>query len=253
MALPVGCYTERGMGAVVRRIEAAVETLLDAIFAARCVGCGRIGAHFCARCVARVEPVPPPWCDSCGATLRGAVPGAAPARCADCRRDPLPLAGVRSAGLLKGPLRRAVHRLKYGGRTAAARALAEAMGRAVASLGPLPAETVLVPVPLHPSRLRERGFNQAERLAAPLAAATGLPLRPAVLRVRATPSQVGLSRAARRVNLRDAFAAAAEVSGATVLLVDDVITTGSTLGSAAAACRAQGARAVYAVTLAREA
>jgi ComF family protein len=169
----------------------------------------------------------------------------------DCRADRLPLDAVRSAGLLDGSLRRAVHRLKYRGRTNAAPALASLLQNAVASIGQLPHETVVVPVPLHAARRRERGFNQAEALAAPLAAALRLPLKPAVLRIKETASQVGLSRAARRANLRDAFAATEALAGASVLLVDDVVTTGSTLGSAAGACRAQGARAVYAVTLAR--
>jgi ComF family protein len=167
--------------------------------------------------------------------------------------EPLPLVAVRSAGLLRGPLRRAVHRLKYRSRRAAAGALADLLRFPVTQLGPLAPELVVIPVPLHGERLRERGFNQAEALAAPLADALGRPLRAAVLRVRATPTQVGLSRAQRRANVRGAFAASETLAGQAVLLVDDVTTTGSTLGSAAAACLAAGAVTVYAVTLAREA
>ena len=226
------------------------QRVLDAVFPPRCAGCARLGAHFCERCAAQVRPVAPPWCASCGASLRA---GWRSALCVDCFSDPLPLDAVRSAGLLDGPLRRAVHRLKYRGRAGAAPALARLLRVAVDSIGALPPDAVVVPVPLHSSRRRERGFNQAEALAAPLAAALRRPLRPAVLRIRGTASQVGLSRAARRTNLRDAFAATEALAGAVVLLVDDVVTTGSTLGSAAGACRAQGARAVYAVTLAREA
>lgn len=237
------------------RVVRLADRLLDAVFPPRCAGCGRLGAHFCAVCIQRVVPVAPPWCGSCGASVRAVASVDADARgtlCADCRLDPLPLDGVRSAGLLAGPLRRAVHRLKYRGRSAAAPALAGLLKNAVRQLDGLPADTVVVPVPLHLLRLRERGFNQSEALATPLAAALGLAVRPAVLRIRETPSQVGLSRAARRANLRDAFAATESLARASVLLVDDVVTTGSTLGSAAAACRSQGANAVYAVTLARE-
>jgi competence protein ComFC len=226
-----------------------VDRLLDAVFPPRCAGCARLGTHFCDRCAGQVERVRPPWCDSCGATVRGAGAGDL---CAACRLDPLPLNGVRSAGLLNGPLRRAVHRLKYRGRSSAAPALARLMQPAVSELGVLPANTVVVPVPLHAARLRERGFNQAEALAAPLAGLLGLPLRAAMLRVRETPSQVGLPRAARRANLKGAFSANEQLAGFPVLLVDDVVTTGSTLGSAAAACHATGAIGVYAVTLARE-
>jgi competence protein ComFC len=226
-----------------------VDRLLDAVFPPRCAGCARLGTHFCDRCAGQIERVRPPWCDSCGATVRGAGAGDL---CAACRLDPLPLNGVRSAGLLNGPLRRAVHRLKYRGRSSAAPALARLMQPAVSELGVLPANTVVVPVPLHAARLRERGFNQAEALAAPLAGLLGLPLRAAMLRVRETPSQVGLPRAARRANLKGAFSANEQLAGFPVLLVDDVVTTGSTLGSAAAACHAGGAIGVYAVTLARE-
>ena len=239
-----------GVSGVLGAAGRALDRVLDAVFPPRCAGCARLGANFCEKCVAQVAPVPPPWCASCGVTLRGI---SSVALCADCRLDPLPLDAVRSAGLLNGPLRRAVHRLKYRSRTGAAASLAGLLRGAAGQIGALPSDTVVVPVPLHAARLRERGFNQAEALAAPLAAMLGLPLRPAVLRIRETPSQVGLSRAARRTNLRGAFAASEALAGAAVLLVDDVVTTGSTLGSAAAACRAQGARAVYAVTLAREA
>ena len=243
------------MRALPARAARLADRLLDAVFPPRCAGCGRLGAHFCVRCVQRIAPVAPPWCASCGASVRATVADNAGTRgtlCADCRLDPLPLDGVRSAGLLVGPLRRAVHRLKYRGRIAVAPALAGLLRDAASQLGGLTAETVVVPVPLHLTRLRERGFNQSEALASPLAAALGLPVRPAVLRIRETPSQVGLSRAARRANLRDAFAATESFARASVLLVDDVVTTGSTLGSAPAACRAHGAAAVYAVTLARE-
>jgi len=173
--------------------------------------------------------------------------------CAECAREPLALTAVRSAGLLQGPLRRAVHRLKYAGRVTAAGALADLLHEPAAQVGAVATRAVVVPVPLHAERERERGFNQAQVLAAPLAEALGLELRRTVLRVRPTPSQVGLSRQQRRVNVRGAFAAAERLTGQAVLLVDDVTTTGSTLGSAAAACREAGAAAVYGVTLAREA
>jgi predicted amidophosphoribosyltransferase len=110
-------------------------------------------------------------------------------------------------------------------------------------------------VPLHPVRARERGFNQAELLAAELAAAAGLAVLPALRRVRPTRPQVGLAAAERAGNVRDAFAADASraplLRGRGALLVDDVFTTGATLESAAAALRAAGAARVVALTLAR--
>ena len=187
--------------------------------------------------------------------------------CRDCAVERLPLAGVRSAGLMRGPLRRAVHRLKYSGATAAAASLAALMAEPARSLlaGSAAVSALVVPVPLSRGRQRERGYNQAERLAAPLAAMLGLELATSLLRVRETAPQVGLSRAARRANVRGAFSAAwalpeagaerpkRSLEGACVLLVDDVTTTGSTLGSAASACLEAGAQTVNGVTLAREA
>ena len=162
---------------------------------------------------------------------------------------------MRSLGTLDGPLRRAVHRLKYRGRSGAARTLAGLLVPLAAELTPgRPAPAaVLIPVPLDPGRERQRGYNQAALLARPLAGALRLPCAPGLLRRRRpTLPQVGLSRARRWENVRDAFQAHPDVSGREVLLVDDVTTTGSTLGSAAGACRAAGALRVSAITLARE-
>jgi ComF family protein len=186
--------------------------------------------------------------------VASAAPGAA-ARCRECRRRPLPLDGVRSVAALEGPLRRAVHRLKYRGRPGAARVLADLLlPLAEEMAGRVEGPPALVlPVPLFPARERQRGYNQATLLARPLAARLGLPCRTDLLRRRReTAPQVGLSREQRRENVRGAFAAGPDVAGRTVLLVDDVATTGSTLGSAAAACLAAGASGVRAVTLARE-
>lgn len=112
---------------------------------------------------------------------------------------------------------------------------------------------LIVPVPLGKSRFRARGYNQAAVIGWPLALALGWPYASdGVSRVRETASQVGLSRSERRENVRGAFVASpARVSGRTILLVDDVVTTGSTVSSVAQALRAAGAAAVYALTAAR--
>lgn len=242
------------------RAADALGAWLDAVFVPQCLGCGHAGSHFCDCCRAEVHPLPPRWCDSCGQTL--AWPRATRARrgaepCLECRRAPLPLAGLRSVGRLEGPLRRAVHRLKYRGRQGAARALADLLVPVAKGLA-IPAgqlgRLILLPVPLHAERERERGYNQAALLARPLAGSLAAPYAPELIRrLRSTVPQVGLSRQQRQVNVRGAFAASPRLAGRVVVLVDDVATTGSTLGSAADACRAAGASSVYAVTLAREA
>lgn len=177
--------------------------------------------------------------------------------CADCRFDRFPLEAVRSTALFDGPLRRAIHRLKYRSCRYAARSLAELLIAPTSTLDLQSARAgpaLVLPVPLHPERERERGYNQAALLGQPLAEALNLPFHRHLLqRVKLTSPQVGLSRRQRRENLHNAFVAGAGLAGRSVLLVDDVTTTGSTLASAAQACLAAGARCVYAVTLAREA
>jgi len=242
----------RAAGSALRhRLGEATLAWLDALFPPRCAGCGRLGSHFCPQCMASLDRLAPPWCDLCGQRLP------ASGRCAECRAQPLPLV-IRSAAVLQGPLRHAVHGLKYRGHTAAARDLAALLiepARALLLEGLAEEERpVVVPVPLHPARERERGYNQAALLARHLAAALDLPYDDRWLRrERATASQVGLSRRQRRDNLRGAFAAAPPATATLpVLLVDDVVTTGSTLANAAHACLAAGVPRVYGVTLARE-
>jgi len=178
--------------------------LLDLLFPPRCGGCGRYGAAWCGSCAAGVRPLPP-----------GALGG-----------RPL-LAAAR----LEGSWQRAIHSYKYRPRPQLAAVLADPLYRVILAAGlSLPALTF---VPLHPDRLRERGFNQAERLAAELARRLGVPLLSGLTRVRATPAQVGLSQAERRGNLEGAFEwSATQLPPAGLGLVDDVCTTGATLTAA---------------------
>lgn len=175
------------------------------------------------------------WCNAC----RSAI-------------EPIPtttLAGVPllAAGRFAGPLQRAIHTYKYSGRQELAGRLAPLLIQAVGESG-VRADGVVF-VPLHPERQRERGFNQAERLATELARTLSLPLIRGLARVRATPAQVGLGQAERRVNLLGGFAwAGPSPPPAGVVLVDDVCTTGATLEAAAAALsQAGGSVAAFAV------
>lgn len=172
--------------------------------------------------------------------------------CEECRHRRRGFDRCRSAGIYDGALREAIHRVKFGGETALGRSL----GRWLA--GSLPGEAaetdLVVPVPLHPRRVRERGFNQSEILSATVAASASLPHRPRLL-LKKTPthSQTGLSRKERRKNLRGTFSLAAGISiaGKRILLVDDIYTTGCTVEECARVLRRGGARGVRVVTLAR--
>jgi ComF family protein len=195
----------------------------DVLLAPRCAGCGEPGAWFCVACRDLCDPI----------ALSGAVP-------------------VRGAGAYAGPLRAAIHRLKYGGE----RGLADDLGALVALevardlAGGVAIDTV-VAVPLHPTRAASRGYDQAALLAAVVASRTGLPLRPALRRVRQSRPQVELDRAARAANVRGAFVSeASSLRRLAVALVDDVATTGATIADAVAAARAAGARSVRAYVVA---
>jgi len=186
--------------------------LLDLIFPPQCGGCGRRGTFWCPACAVSVQPIPVSE-----------------------------LAGIRliAGGRLEGRLQRAIHTYKYGGRRELAIPLAQAVFEAAGGLGTTLGGLAFVP--LHPSRQRDRGFNQAERLARLIAGAMHLPVVRGLVRRRANPAQVGLSAAARRENMVGAFAWDGPGPAPPGLgLVDDVCTTGATLEAAAAAVRAGG-------------
>jgi ComF family protein len=220
--------------------DAAVET----VYPRRCAGCGRRGVWVCHDCDAALRPFARPWCERCGAP-----PLQIACRCPDLVAE---LAVVRSAALDDGWLRAAVRSFKYSGETARTGHLA---GLLPPLLADLPSFDALVPVPLHPRRERRRGYNQARLIANAVGSQATIRVEEVLIRNRPTDQQVGLDAESRRANVRGAFAVkeGAEVAGRRFVLVDDVLTTGSTLGSCAATLIAGGAAWVGAVTLAREA
>jgi ComF family protein len=198
-------------------------------------------ALVCGLCRSRWRRVPPPLCDRCGQPSSGDL------ECRVCSDWPPGLDRARSAVWLTGGAHDAVHQLKYEGWWRVAEAMAEAM----LALEPLTGQVSLIPVPLGAGRLRARGYNQSERLAAALAARTGLQVRTDLLaRARDTRTQTALTPDARRANVSGAFVAR-HVAGLRAVLVDDVFTTGATLTAAASALAAAGAERVEAVTFGR--
>ncbi|MEG2004910.1 MAG: ComF family protein, partial [Bilophila sp.] len=156
----------------------------------------------------------------------------------ECLSHPPPWEHFRFFGSYSGALKTLMLRGKFGADPAALRLLGHFLALACADL---PVPDAIVPVPLHVSRLRERGFNQSQELARPLAERLGIPLMPHLLRRQiATRHQVGLSRDERRANLTSAFAASQEARGKRILLIDDTFTTGTTLRKAAQALLAVG-------------
>ncbi len=187
----------------------------------------------------------PPLCECCGREV-----GHGP-RCQDCARDRPGIHGIRAAARYDGAVRLAIHRLKYNGHRAMAQPLAGFLEPVV---GQLPPATVLAPLPLHPKRERQRGYNQARLLADHLGRRLGLPVVDAAARVRETGEQVGRSRAERQTNVKGAFVCADPglVAGQTVLLIDDVCTTGSTLFACATPLLRAGAAQVWGLVVARQ-
>lgn len=228
--------------------------LLDLLFPAACCACGArpCAGAFCPGCSSRLEVLPPYRCPRCAGPLPlpGRRAGVAAASCPDCAADPPPFCGVRVPFTHGGAAAEAVHRLKYRGRREVARALGPLL--ATAARPDRAAIEVVAPIPLHASRRRERGFDQAALLARALARELGLPYRGDLLRrERPNPHQVGLDRLARQRNLAGAFRAAGPADGLRVALVDDVITTGATARAAAKALADAGAAEIRLVALTR--
>lgn len=217
---------------------------IETVYPRRCAECCRRGVWVCDACRRNLILFEPPWCHRCGVpTIQGG-----------CRCDSLPdeITGVRSVGPYRGWLRCAILDLKYRDERARAAHLGDELARVVALMPPADA---LVPVPLHGSRQRRRGYNQAALLARHASVTSGVPMVGALVRTRSAPSQVGADAVRRRSNVEGAFAidaATSPIRGRRVVLVDDVVTTGSTVVACAKALRGAGATEIWVATLARE-
>jgi ComF family protein len=230
--------------AVLRGFSTAASVALDLAFPAACAGCGREGEPLCSACRPALD-------------ARLALPGGTPIGLpADL---PMPLLQIEWCAPFAGSVRAALHQLKYGGERRLATPLGEAVARRWARVGV--GATVIVPVPVHADRERQRGYDQAALIAEVAARALGLPYVPALDRARATAAQFELGRNERAANVAGAFRLrgtttrtrdVAAIVGQWVLLVDDVVTTGATLAACAETLDDAGAYAVSAVAVARE-
>lgn len=233
-------------------IRSAWRELLDAVYPPRCAACSLVGCDgWCEECAAQVEYIAPPVCPRCG------TPISAEEFCASCAVNPLVLEAVRAAAYYHGVVQTAIHYCKYGFRPTIAPALAELLvkGWHTALTEPLHAAEAVIPIPIHRTRERERGFNQSALIAKHFCASTGLPLLCHVLtRTVYRQPQVGLDAEERRQNVKDAFCVVnpQPIQGRNVLIVDDVWTTGSTLNEAARALLSAGAARIFAYTVAHE-
>lgn len=228
---------------------------LDTLFPPRCFSCNALTAeqgNLCAACWAEVDFISAPMCGRCGMPFAHEVGEAG--ECMACLHSPPPYDAARAVFRYEGGSRRLVTGYKYYDRTLATPMFARWLARAAgAQLG---RTDVIVPVPLHRWRLLRRRYNQSALLARELGRVTGIPFHAdALRRTRHTAQQAGLTREERLENVRDAFAVPAKrlqhIDGKSVMLVDDVLTTGATLHACTGALRAAGAEAVYVVTLGR--
>lgn len=219
--------------------------LLDLVFPPSCPGCGKSGKRFCEACINSSRRVAIPICKICGEPLLvGDV-------CHRCLKVQPTFKIVRSWGIFEGPLRKGIHRLKYKNDIGLGSIFAELLFNMLDDLSW--DIDIIMAVPLGKKRIKERGYNQAVLIAKPLSKLTGIPYSENLItRIKETKSQVGMSVPERKENMKDAFYAKPNINfGKSILIIDDVFTSGSTMESCSKALKSVGANEIFGLTIAR--
>lgn len=230
-----------------RRLKHYSEAALDFFFPRQCIGCGKYGDYICSTCARKLPRLNPPICQRCG------KPEASGDRCPACWGKHDGIDAIRSVFKFEGTVRTAVHEFKYRGLRSICSSLSKFMAEYYVQNN-ISAD-VIVPVPLHQKRLKERGYNQSYLLAAELAVLISLPVEENLItRIKDTPPQARTSNADHRAaNVRDAFVCSTrDFKGLDIIILDDVCTSGATIEACADVLKTAGAKRVLGFTFARE-
>jgi ComF family protein len=232
---------------VLPRLSYIKRAALDLFFPQKCLGCGDEGELICRQCLKSLPRITPPVCPRCGKPQSSGI------LCSGCINWQADIEGIRSPFKFEGTVRQAVHQFKYKNLRSLGPPLASLLGEYL-RMYPLPVQ-VLVPVPLHPRRLKERGYNQSAILAGELGKLVNIPVADdCLVRLKyILPQAQTKSAEERRYNVINAFGCRNTLlQNKNVLLIDDVATSGATLDACAAALKSNGTLSVWGLVLARE-
>jgi ComF family protein len=236
-----------------------LESLASVLFPLHCLICKSPVDAFknsavCSQCWSKIKPLPDSLCARCGYPFPFYPESSAMTLCGPCRRNYYYFDFARAVSIFEDPLREIIHAFKYQKRLSLSRPLGLRLAETYHGMAAQFDAAGVVPVPLYPSRKRERGFNQAEALARHFCRSVNLPLLGKSLRrIRPTLIQAGLSRRGRRLNMKGAFCVKSPeiLRGKKILLMDDVFTTGATLNECSRILKEAGVAQVSVLTLAR--